>query len=377
MTSLGVGPETPLPDDAMWVTMALALARRGLGRVAPNPAVGCVLVRDGQVVARGWTQPGGRPHAETMALGQAGDVARGTTAYVTLEPCSHTGATGPCAQALIDAGVARVVSALEDPDPRVSGQGHAMLRAAGIPVTVGPGADVAREVNAGFLMKVEQGRPLVTLKLATTLDGKSATSVGESQWITGPEARAAGQMLRATNDAIVVGIGTALADDPQLTCRLPGLMDRSPVRVVCDSALRIKSDSKLVRTAQETPTWVICREDALDDVEDGLRKHAVDVARVAPEKDGSLDLEAVLLTLGSRGITRVLIESGGRLATSFLRGGWVDQLVWFRAASVLGADARSAIGALEISDLIDSPRFVSVTHRKWGDDTMDIFRRID
>src|SRR5438093_45669 len=236
---------------------ALALARRGLGNVWPNPAVGCIIVKDGRVAGRGWTQPGGRPHAETEALARAGEAARGATAYVSLEPCSHWGRTPPCADALIAAGVRRVVVALEDPDPRVAGSGLARLRAAGIAVETGLGAAAAAEINAGFFQRVRFGRPLVTLKLASSLDGRIATASGESRWITGPPARDHAHLLRATHDAILVGTGTVLADDPQLTCRLPGLARRSPVRVVIDRHLRIPPSARLIAEARQVPTWVV------------------------------------------------------------------------------------------------------------------------
>jgi len=218
---------------------ALALARRSLGRTWPNPAVGCVIMRDSRVIARGRTQEGGRPHAEADAIAHARESLKGATVYVTLEPCSHHGRTPPCADALVAAGVARVVSALEDPDPRVKGQGHARLKAAGIAVEVGEGAAQAAEINAGFLLRVREGRPLFHLKLASSLDGRIATASGESKWITGEAARADGQRLRATHDAILIGAATAVADDPELTCRLPGLAGRSPIRIVLDSKARL------------------------------------------------------------------------------------------------------------------------------------------
>ncbi|MGH7115700.1 MAG: bifunctional diaminohydroxyphosphoribosylaminopyrimidine deaminase/5-amino-6-(5-phosphoribosylamino)uracil reductase RibD, partial [Stellaceae bacterium] len=235
---------------------ALALARRGLGAVWPNPAVGCVIISQGRVVGRGWTQPGGRPHAETEALRRAGGAARDATAYVSLEPCCHWGRTPPCADALIKAGVRRVVIALEDPDPRVAGNGIARLRAAGLAVEIGPGAEDAAEINAGFLTRQRLGRPLVTLKLATSLDGRIATGSGESQWITGPPARQRAHLLRARHDAVMVGTGTVLADDPELTCRLPGLGHRSPLRVVLDRRLRIPRSAHVIADARQSPTWV-------------------------------------------------------------------------------------------------------------------------
>src|SRR5438876_2801019 len=243
--------------DLQAMRAALGLACRGLGRVWPNPAVGCVIAKEGRVVGRGWTQPGGRPHAETEALARAGTAANGATAYVTLEPCCHWGRTPPCADALIAAGLSRVVVALEDPDPRVVGGGLARLRAAGIAVETGLGAADAAEINAGFLQRLRLGRPLVTLKLATSLDGRIATTSGESRWITGPAARERAHLLRATHDAILVGTDTVIADNPELTCRLPGLDAHSPVRVVIDRHLRIPLDARVFAAARQTPCWVV------------------------------------------------------------------------------------------------------------------------
>ena len=242
-------------EDAAHMRAALAVAARGLGNTWPNPAVGCVLVREGVVVARGWTQPGGRPHAEVEALARAGDAARGSTAYVTLEPCSHWGRTPPCCDALIRAGVARVVCAMRDPDARVDGRGFARLRDAGIEVLEGMLEPQARRLQAGFIRRVTQGLPMVTLKLAATLDGRIATATGESRWITGAAARREVHAARARHDVVLVGSGTVLADDPALTVRSLGVA--SPPRVVFDSRLRTPWDSRLVRTARETPTWLV------------------------------------------------------------------------------------------------------------------------
>ncbi len=269
---------------------ALALARRGLGRVWPNPAVGCVLVRDGHVVGRGWTQPGGRPHAETEALKRAGDLARGATAYVTLEPCDHEGATGPCSNALLQAGIGRVVVAMQDPDPRVSGRGIARLREAGVEVTVGPCREEATQLNLGFFLRVTEGRPMVTLKLATSLDGRIATASGDSKWITGEQARAEAHSLRASHDAVLVGSGTALADDPALTCRLPGMEDRSPVRVIADSRLRLPLSAEVVRTADRVPTWLVTGPDGDAGRRRDLVAAGVEVIEVASDPDGRPDV---------------------------------------------------------------------------------------
>src|SRR3954468_1308109 len=321
-TSRSSSPISPRPPasrtDAM-MRAALALARRSLGRTWPHPAVGCVIVRDGAVVGRGRTRDGGRPHAEVDALNQAGDAARGATVYVTLEPCSHVGKSPPCADALIKAGVAKVVSALEDPYPEVNGQGHARLRDAGIAVDVGEGAKAAAEINAGFLTRVREGRPLFHLKLATSLDGRIATASGESKWITGEAARAEGHRLRAIHDAILVGANTALADDPELTCRLPGLDGYSPVRVVLDSRARLSPDSKLAITANKTPVWLLCTAQAPRAARDALQAKGVEVIEVASAPDGRVDIPSAAKSLGARGLTRVLAEGGGEVAAAFLK----------------------------------------------------------
>jgi diaminohydroxyphosphoribosylaminopyrimidine deaminase/5-amino-6-(5-phosphoribosylamino)uracil reductase len=334
---------------------ALGLARRGLGRVWPNPAVGCVVVAEGRVVGRGWTQPGGRPHAEAVALVRAGAAARGATVYVTLEPCAHHGVTPPCADALAAAGVRRVVVALADPDPRVNGGGIARLLAAGIAVEVGLGATEARDINAGFLLHRTMGRPLVTLKVAASLDGRVATRAGASQWITGTAARERGHGLRLGHDAILVGIGTALADDPELTCRLPGLAVRSPVRVVLDGAARLPATSRLARGARTAPVWLVCRAGG---AAPGLESLGVELVPVEAGADGRLAPAAVLAALARRGITRLLVEGGPRVATSFLAAGLVDRVAWSIAPRLIGGDGRAAVADLGIDRIEDAPSFV-------------------
>lgn len=346
---------------------ALALARRSLGRTWPNPAVGCVIAKDGYIVGRGRTQDGGRPHAETEALTQAGAQARGATAYVTLEPCSHHGRTPPCADALVAAGVAKVVSALEDPDPRVKGQGHARLKAAGIAVEVGDGAAEAAEINAGFLLQVKEGRPLIHLKLATTLDGRIATSSGDSKWITGEAARAHAHRLRASHDAILIGSGTAQQDDPELTSRLPGLGTYSPVRVVLDSRARLSPRSKLAQSARATPVWIVCLEDAKTDA---LEACGVEILRV-----GATDAALAAKALGATGLTRVLVEGGGEVAASLLRAGLVDRLSLYRAGKILGGDSRSAVAALGLAKVDFAPRFSLQSVRPMGADTLETWHR--
>jgi diaminohydroxyphosphoribosylaminopyrimidine deaminase/5-amino-6-(5-phosphoribosylamino)uracil reductase len=354
---------------------ALALAARGLGRVWPNPAVGCVLVREGRVVGRGWTQPGGRPHAETEALGRAGEAARGATAYVSLEPCAHTGKTPPCAEALIAAGIACAVVAVEDPDPRVSGGGIAMLRAAGIRVDTGSCAVEAAELNAGFFLRTSQGRPLVSLKLATSLDGRIATRSGDSQWITGEAARRRAHALRATHDAILVGTGTALADDPALTCRLPGLGERSPVRVVLDRLLRLPAAARLLATARDVPTWIITTPAGDPGRRQALAGAGVEIIDVPATADGRLALGAALQALGGRGITRLLVEGGSALAASLLREDLADLLYWFRSPTVIGGDGLAAAAALGIERLRDVKRFARIDAEVFDADVLETYRR--
>lgn len=354
---------------------ALALARRSLGRTWPNPAVGCVIVKDGRVVARGRTREGGRPHAEADAIAQADGSLAGATVYVTLEPCSHHGRTPPCADALVAAGVARVVSALEDPDLRVKGQGHARLKAAGIAVDVGEGRAEAAEINAGFLLRVKEGRPLFHLKLASSLDGRIATASGESRWITGGAARADSQRLRATHDAILVGIGTAAADDPELTCRLSGLAARSPVRIVLDSRARLASASKLASTARQVPVWLVCTSAAPAANREALGKAGVEIVEVAAGGDGRVDVAAAARTLGERGLTRVLVEGGGQVASAFLKASLVDRISSYRAGLVLGGDGRSAVGELGFNRLDFAPRFRLVSARPLQGDTVESWAR--
>jgi diaminohydroxyphosphoribosylaminopyrimidine deaminase/5-amino-6-(5-phosphoribosylamino)uracil reductase len=354
---------------------ALALARRSLGRTWPNPAVGCVIVQGHSVVGRGRTQDGGRPHAEVEALRQAGAAARGATVYVTLEPCAHHGKSGPCADALVAAGVSRVVSAMADPYAEVNGRGHARLEQAGVAVEVGDGAQAAAEINAGFLMRLAKGRPLFHLKVAASLDGHTATASGHSKWITGPEARAHGQNLRATHDAILVGATTAALDDPDLTCRLPGLERYSPVRIVVDSRARLSPSSRLADTARTTPTWLICSPAAPKAARDLLLAKGVEIVEVSATVDGRVDVAAAARALGERGLTRVLVEGGGAIAAAFLKAGLVDRVSSYRAGLFLGGDSRSAVGPLGLDRVDFAPRFTLVSRRAIGVDTLETWRR--
>lgn len=358
---------------------ALALATRGLGNTWPNPAVGCVILdADGQVVGRGWTQPGGRPHAETEALKRAGAAARGGTAYVTLEPCCHWGRTPPCTDAMIAAGIARVVVALRDPDPRVDGEGFSRLRAAGIVVEEGLLAEEAASLNAGFIKRLRHGLPLVTLKLATTLDGRIATATKESRWITGPESRRAGHGLRARHDAILVGSGTVLDDDPDLTCRLPGGVPIPAPRVVADARLRIPLGAKLVRTARDVPTLVATIPGHPDSALAPLREAGVEILELPPGPQG-LSMHGILTALAARGITRVLAEGGSGIAASLLREELADRLAWFHAPLVIGGDGIPASYALHplgpLPELAKAPKFRRVAHRTIGADVLTEFER--
>jgi len=353
---------------------ALALARRGLGAVWPNPSVGCVIVNDGRVVGRGWTQPGGRPHGETEALRRAGEAARGAIAHVSLEPCCHWGQTPPCVDALIAAGVRRVVVALEDPDPRVAGEGLRRLRAAGLDVEVGLCTEEAAEVNAGFLSRLRLGRPLVTFKLATSLDGRIAVATGESQWITGPPARDRAHALRASHDAIMVGTGTVVADDPQLTCRLPGLGHRSPVRVVIDRHLRISPASRIIADAPRVPTWVLTLRSADPGRRAMFLANRVTLIDVDDDGEGQIDLAAALGALGERGITRLLVEGGARLAAAFFRARLIDRLVWVHAPLVIGGDGIPAIAGFDLAALADGRAFERLSTETIGDDVLTTFR---
>ncbi|HSH17435.1 MAG TPA: bifunctional diaminohydroxyphosphoribosylaminopyrimidine deaminase/5-amino-6-(5-phosphoribosylamino)uracil reductase RibD, partial [Verrucomicrobiae bacterium] len=309
----------------------MGLARRAVGATAENPAVACVIVRDGVVVGRGVTQPGGRPHAETEALRRAGSAARGATAYVTLEPCAHHGQTPPCAEALVSAGIARVVAAARDPDPRVNGGGFQVLEQAGIKVVTGLFSEDASHLMAGFLARLRSGRPHVTLKCATSLDGRIATANGDSKWITGPDARARAHLMRARSDAILVGIGTVLADDPLLDCRLPGLQLRSPARVVLDSTLRLPADCRLLATAARLRTIILTTAAANPDTVAALEAKGCEVRIIGTDENGRVALDAACATLGKLGFGRVLAEGGGTVSAGLIKGALVDEIAWFRA----------------------------------------------
>nr|WP_276204528.1 bifunctional diaminohydroxyphosphoribosylaminopyrimidine deaminase/5-amino-6-(5-phosphoribosylamino)uracil reductase RibD [Candidatus Terasakiella magnetica] len=365
-------------SDEAYMKTALGLARRGLGNVWPNPAVGCLVVKDDIVLGRGWTQPGGRPHAETEALGRAGEAARGATAYVTLEPCSHFGETPPCVDALIKAGISRVVVALEDPDPRVSGRGIKKLKEAGIDIVLNICRDEALEVNEGFFLKVLKNRPMFTMKMATTLDGKIAVHTGESKWITEAPTRQQGHLLRANHDAIMVGIGTASEDNPKLTCRLDGLEGHSPVRIVVDRRMRLPLTGHLVTQAQNIPTWMFTLGD-----QDDIRAEAYQAAGIeliTPSKsnnENGITLDWVAYELAQRGLTRVLVEGGSHLAAAMLRRNLVDRLSWMRAPRMMGHDGIPVSQAFGVDHLEDTPFFDRTNLFNSGDDLVELYRRRD
>jgi diaminohydroxyphosphoribosylaminopyrimidine deaminase/5-amino-6-(5-phosphoribosylamino)uracil reductase len=361
--------------DARFMQLALALGRRGQGRTWPNPAVGAVVVNDGVIVGRGWTQAGGRPHAEPEALKRAGAAARGATLYVTLEPCSHFGKSPPCVDAVIAAGIARVVSAIEDPNPEVAGQGHARLRAAGIAVDVGLGAADAARDHAGHFRRIRDRRPHVILKLAVSADDKIGAAGHKPIVITGEAARTRVHLLRAQCDAILVGIGTVLADDPVLTCRLPGMEARSPVRVVLDRSLRIPGTSRLVQSARETPLWLMTS--GLSEAPAAMKLGAAgaQVIRVAANATPGLDLPAVLHALSDKGISRLLVEGGARVASSFVAADLIDEVWLLRGPEAVGADGVPALDALPLSALTGSPAFKVRASESLGKDTLRIYER--
>ena len=364
--------------DAGLMSVALGLGRRGLGRTAPNPAVGALVVRQGDqgpvIIGRGWTQPGGRPHAETEALARAGSAARGATLFVTLEPCCHRGKTPPCTQAIIAAQIGTVVSAIEDPNPKVAGQGHAQLRAAGIAVRTGIEAQAARRAHAGHSRRIADGRPHVTLKLAVSIDGKVGLLPHRPFAITQERARDRVHLMRAMNDAILIGIGTALADDPALTCRLPGMMGRSPIRVVLDSNLRLPLASGLVRTARDVPVWVVASSAAARERAQVLRGYGVEILRT--ESPTRINLEPALRWLGARGVTRLMVEGGPTVAAAMIAADLVDEIALFRSPIAIGADGLDALSGLPLEALTRPRGLHSLGIEPIGADTLETFVRV-
>jgi len=374
-TGDGADPEL----DRRFMAAALRLGRRNLGQTHPNPAVGALVVRmeaEGPVVVgRGWTAAGGRPHAETMALEEAGKAARGATVYVTLEPCAHKGETPPCAEALIEAKVGRVVSAMEDPDKRVAGKGHKMLADAGIALTTGVLAGEAALAHAGHIARITKGRPHITLKLAVSADGMIGKRQGERMIITGKDTFDAVQTMRTESDAILIGIGTALVDDPRLTVRLPGLQSRSPVRIILDATARLRLNSNLIQTARDVPLIVVVGPEAMDDRKKALADAGARVIEVDAAQ-GGVDIAALFALLGKEGFTRVLAEGGAEVAASLVSTELLDEVVLFRAPVVVGPDGVRALGGYALSAIERSPRYRQIETAIVGEDQMRRYLRV-
>ncbi|MAZ98108.1 MAG: riboflavin biosynthesis protein RibD [Rhodospirillaceae bacterium] len=364
-----------LSKDIKWMNIALRLADRNIGNVYPNPSVGCLIIKNDRVVGRGWTQLGGRPHAEAMALRQAGPNAKGATVYSTLEPCSHFGQTPPCCDALIAAGIKRLVGGMRDPDPRVNGNGFLKLRQAGIEVTDGIQEGLATELNNGFVSKIKNKTPIVTLKLATSIDSKISTKMGESKWITGNQARHSVHFQRSRHDAILTGIGTVIADDPMLNCRLKGLENRSPVRVILDTKLKISAKNQIASSAAEYETIVFTTNEAKHRKQVQLEKLGIKIERIEMDKNGRVLINSVLATLAGNGITSVLVESGGQLAAEFIRLNLVDYLLVYCAPIVIGGDGGDAIASVGLNKLDMAFPFERIKTENLGIDLLETYKR--
>jgi diaminohydroxyphosphoribosylaminopyrimidine deaminase/5-amino-6-(5-phosphoribosylamino)uracil reductase len=351
------------PPEEKFMQIVLALSKRGVGLTAPNPSVGCVLVKNGQIIATGVTGNSGRPHAETIALAKAGENAQGATAYVTLEPCCHHGKTPPCTDALIKAGIKKVVIATTDTFKKVSGLGVQKLQEAGIEVILGICEDEARIINQGFFSVQEKGRPYVTLKLATSFDGKIADKNGNSKWITSSDTRAYAHYLRAKNDAIMVGIGTVLADNPMLDCRLSGMQAQSPIRIILDNNLRIPLDSKLVQNAKQIPLYIIGSNVKENQA---LAENGVKIIK-------SSGVANILSLLAEKDITRLMIEGGSKISASFISEGFVDEFVWMRSAKKIGHDGIDAIAGMDIKQVTEE-NFTKFSQYSIGEDLITTYK---
>ncbi|MGL4727411.1 MAG: bifunctional diaminohydroxyphosphoribosylaminopyrimidine deaminase/5-amino-6-(5-phosphoribosylamino)uracil reductase RibD [Bosea sp. (in: a-proteobacteria)] len=381
----GALPAASPEEDHAFMAHALALSRRGLGRTWPNPSVGAVIVngQPGQrrIVGRGFTQAGGRPHGEAVAFDQAGEAALGGTLYVALEPCSHRTVRGgmPCLERALRAGVRRVVSAIVDPNPEIAGLGHAILKLAGCEVTVGVGGEEAARINRGHILRVTQGRPMVTLKIARTADGYAGALKGGNGARLQVSCEQAGRFVhlqRAMHDAIMVGISTVLADDPQLNVRSPGLEDRSPIRLVLDSHLRLPVGAKLVTTARDIPTWVIASERAPLDAERRLVAAGVEVMRVSAGKDGRLDLGDALQLLATRGITRVFSEGGPTVAAELAQAGLADEILISTSPDNLGEAGVIGVQSALAAALGDASRYRHMGDEMIGVDVLQRYERV-
>ncbi len=374
MTDTTSGPS--LADDRRWMRVAIAEARRAEGRTAPNPPVGCAIVSgEGRLIGTGHTATGGRPHAEVQALAMAGAAARGGCAYVTLEPCAHHGQTGPCADALVEAGIARVVIALRDPDKRVNGRGIDRLAEAGVALGIGVEAEAARRVTAGFLSRTARLRPFVTLKTATSLDGMIALADGAKRWITGPRMRNYVHLQRSRTDGLLSAVGTVLADDPEFTCRLPGLRADSPHRFILDGSLRTPVTASLFRTAGDVGLSFFCHEDVDTRAVKVLQAAGAEVRPVEAGADGKLSLVAVMQAIAAAGIGSLMIEAGGKLAASLLQAGMVDRILWTCSQHLIGADGIPSISPLATQELPSQASFRVVAEGGFGSDRFLMLER--
>ena len=369
--------EAPTQEDERWMRAALALAYRAEGRAVPNPAVGCVIVNEGRLLGRGWTQNGGRPHAETVALAEAGKQAMAATAYVTLEPCAHHGKTPPCAEALIKSGISRIVIAIQDPDSRVAGRGIKMLKDAGLEVIANVLTAEAQYLLNGYFRLRLDGRPMITVKLATSLDGRVALGNGVSQWITSQASRQRVHLMRSRHDAVLTSGATALADNPTLTCRLPGLDEIQPLRVVVSSQQGIATDSNLAKTTHKGKVLQLYCHAGADAPDAPDAPGGVEYVQVEADTNNKPDLGAVMRMLGGRGITSVMVESGGKFVASLMRAGLVDRLVWMRSPDIIGGDGLPAVDALGLKKLEDSRFFRRIGSNYVDTDTIEVFERLE
>ncbi|TMJ72872.1 MAG: bifunctional diaminohydroxyphosphoribosylaminopyrimidine deaminase/5-amino-6-(5-phosphoribosylamino)uracil reductase RibD [Alphaproteobacteria bacterium] len=367
-------PSTSTVDlDRRLMELALRMAHRMLGRTAPNPAVGAIIADEttGEIITRGWTQPGGRPHAEGYALDLAGARARGLTMYVSLEPCSHHGRTPPCANAIVAAGMRRVVCAIEDPNPEIAGRGLAVLRDAGVVVDLGLCAEEARWMAAGHILRMTRDRPFVQLKIAVSADGLIAPGDGAPRWVTGPEARQFAHVLRARADAILVGRKTVADDNPELTCRLPGLEGRSPRRIILDAKFRTSPTAKMLQTAERVPVTIFGDTRSTPPP----YPRGVEVRRMPAGPDGRLNLSVALESLAAEGVTRVLVEGGPTIAGAFLAADLVDEVVIGHGTETLGSKGRMPVGDHGLEFLARSERWQTVEERGIGADRLSVHRR--
>lgn len=361
--------------DAEWMEIALRLADRNTGNVCPNPSVGCLIVKDDRIVGRGWTQEGGRPHAEVMALEQAGEKSIGASVYTTLEPCSHFGKTPPCSDALISARIKRLVAAMKDPDPRVDGMGFVKLRDAGIEVVEGVLGREAEALNRGFIKRIKEKLPFITLKMAMSIDSRIATKTYDSQWITGEEARHSSHFFRSKHDAILTGVGTVLADNPLLNTRISGLEHRSPIRIILDTKLRTPIDAQIVSTATKHRTIIFTTVAAEETKKKQLESFGVQVVTINGDESGRVSLIEALRSIADRGVNSILVECGGTLCTEFIKSNLIDEFLVYRAPIILGGDGIAAVEGFGVSDLSAAPNFKQSGITQLGADTLESYKR--